>query len=150
MGYAGRGADGRGPEVNLRAKVIDGLFLVAFGAFDPTDDEWVRYLALVESHGIDRTRQLIYTDGGGPSAKQRQALTALLAGRVVPTAVVSDRLSVRASVAVLAWINSSVHAYPLSGLADALDFLEVPLSRYALITGALRALQAEIGATQGE
>ena len=135
--------------MNLRAKVFHGLFVVVYGAFDPKDDDWSRYLALVESHDLDSTRQLIYTDGGGPSAEQLQALSALLGERVVPTAVIAGRDSVQDSATVHMWVDSLARAFSLSSLADALTFLEVPTDEHLFVTRMLFTLRSEVEGTQG-
>jgi hypothetical protein len=131
--------------MNMAIKVIDRLLIVVFGILDPTDVDWQRFLKLVECHGIVKTQHLIYTDGGAPSAEQHRKLRVLIAGRVVPTAVVCDSFRVRAGLAALSLFNSSVKPFPPSGLADALRFLEVPMSRFDLVTRELQKLRAEVG-----
>ena len=127
--------------MNVAIKVVDRLLIIAHGSFDPTGDEWRTCLDTIEKHGITRTQHLIYTDGGAPTIAQYRELTAVLAGRVVPTAVVFDSLRVRASLAALSLFNSSIKSFPPCGLADALRFLEVPVSRFDLITRELQALR---------
>ena len=63
---------------HMAYRVIDRLFLVVFGAAGPTDDEWMRYLGSVQRHAIDRTMQLVVTDGGLPTYAQRRYLSDLL------------------------------------------------------------------------
>jgi hypothetical protein len=129
---------------NMAIKVIDRLFLVVYGATNPTDDEWRDYLALVKRHGIDRTMQLVITDGGGPSPLQRRDLNDLLAGRPVPVAVVSASPRVRAIVTALSWFNRRIRAFPPSGLRDAIAYLEIPASRTELIQREYLELREEL------
>ncbi len=56
---------------NMAVKVIDRLFIVAYGTASPTPGEWAGYLDLVAHHGVDRTAQLIWTAGGEPTPAQR-------------------------------------------------------------------------------
>src|SRR6185437_1531685 len=86
------------PMKNMAIKVIDRLFLVVYGAANPTDEEWNDYLDQVAHHGIDRTMQLIRTDGGEPTNAQRDKLNRLLGGRPVPVAVVTGSARVRLTV----------------------------------------------------
>jgi hypothetical protein len=128
---------------NLAIQVVDRLFIVAYGATSPTDEEWSTYLGLVQSHGIE-TKHIISTEGGAPTSAQRRQLAALLDGRAVPVAVLSSSARVRVTVTALSWLNSRIKAFPSSALSEALDFLDVPASRTNLIAGALQKLRAEL------
>jgi hypothetical protein len=130
---------------NMAIKVVDRLFIVVYGATNPTDEEWRDYLDLVERHGIDRTMQLICTDGGGPSSAQRRDLNDRLAGRTVPVAVVSGSARVRGTVTMLSWFNRRIRAFPASGLRDAIAYLEIPASRTDLIEREMERLRQELG-----
>jgi hypothetical protein len=125
----------RGYRVNrtLVFEVLDRTFIVAYGTEVPTEEEWRIYLDAVKRHGIDRTMQLIYTEGGGPSAKQRRSLDALLCGRSVPVAVLSDNVELRGMIAALSWFNHRIRAFPTADLEGAVAFLEIPSSRTELI-----------------
>jgi hypothetical protein len=129
---------------NLAIQVIDRLFIVAYGATSPTDEEWSDYLGLVQRHGIDRTQHIIFTEGGAPTSAQRRRVAALLDGRAVPVAVLSASARVRAMVTALSWLNPRIKAFPPSALPEALDFLDVPASRADLIAGALHKLRADV------
>ena len=130
---------------NVAIKVIDRLFLVVYGTADPTDEEWDAYLGLVKHHGIDRTMQLICTDGGEPSAPQRKVLNEVLGGRTVPVAVVSSSVRVRGTVTALSWFNRKIRAFPPTALREAIAYLEIPASRIDLIERELEKLRRELG-----
>jgi hypothetical protein len=127
------------------AKVIDRLFLVVYGTANPTDEEWDAYLELVKRHGIDRTMQLIFTEGGEPSAPQRRKLNELLGGHPVPVAVVSGSVRVRGTVTALSWFNRKIRAFPPSAMHDAIAYLEIPASRQDLIEREMQKLRGELG-----
>src|SRR5262249_55248530 len=129
----------------MGVKVIDRLFIVRYGASPLSDREWAAYLALVDQQGVERTAHLVVTDGGGPTAGQRHALNALLAGRVGPVAGVSSSARVRGTVAAISWFNGRIRAFPSSGLREALIYLEVPVSRRGIVEEALRELAQELG-----
>jgi len=129
---------------NLAIKVIDRLFIVVYGAHDPTDEEWDDYLALAKRNGIEQTVQLICTDGGAPTSAQRRELNEILGGRTVPVAVVSRSPRVRATVTALSWFNRAIKAFPEKGLRDALEYLEIPASRADLIEGEIQRLRLEL------
>ena len=130
---------------NVAIKVIDRLFLVVYGTADPSDEEWDAYLGLVKHHGIDRTMQLICTDGGEPSAPQRKVLNEVLGGRPVPVAVVSSSVRVRGTVTALSWFNRKIRAFPPTALREAIAYLEIPASRIDLIERELEKLRLELG-----
>ena len=130
---------------NVAIKVIDRLFIVVYGTADPSDEEWRGYIELVLHHGIDRTMQLIYTDGGEPTSTQRRHLNEVLRGRTVPVAVVSASTRVRGTVTALSWFNRKIKAFPPAGLRDALAYLEIPASRTDLIEREIARLRDELG-----
>jgi hypothetical protein len=128
--------------MDMAVKVVDKLIIVVHGILDPSDYEWHEYLNLVASHGVNSTSHLIYTAGGTPTVAQYRELFRILDDRVVPMAIVTDAFMVRASLAAVCWITSSIRAYPVTGLVDALDFLRVLPSRYALVIGELQKLRS--------
>lgn len=125
-------------------KVIDRLVIVVLGTEDPTSREWESYLREVERHGIDRTMQFVVTEGGAPSAMQRGHLSALLAGRSVPVAVVSGSVTIRAVVAAMSWFNHGLRGFPPTGLRDAIAYLEIPASRMELIEREVEVLRLSL------
>jgi hypothetical protein len=129
---------------HMTYKVIDRLFLVVFGLVEPSDDEWRTYLKVVESHGINSTRQLVITEGGVPSYGQRKHLNDRLAGRNVPIAVVSGSRSLVAVVTAMSWFNRKIKAFPPSGFREAIAYLEIPASRTELIEREIAKLKCEL------
>jgi hypothetical protein len=129
---------------HMTYKVIDRLFLVAFGLVEPSDDEWRTYLNVVERHGINSTMQLVITEGGVPTYAQRRYLNDRLAGRYVPVAVVSGSRSLVTVVTAMSWFNRKIKAFPPSGLRDAIAYLEIPASRTELIEREIEKLKGEL------
>ena len=130
----------------MSTRVIDRLIMVAHGRDDPTDEEWTRYLALVGSHGVNWTVQLVHTQGGAPTPKQRRCLDQLIGARVVPVAVMSASLRVRARVWVRSWFDWRIRAFAETpeGLREAMAFLQIPATRYDVIEMLLRVLAADV------
>jgi len=133
---------------NMAVKVMDRLFIVAYGPGDPTDEEWIRYLRLIKQSGVDRMLQLVYMEGGAPTPAQRRLQSRIVGGRPVPTAVLSSSLGVRAIVTAMSLLNKRLRAFPQTpqGLREAVAYLEVPETRYDVIEPTLRLLVAEIHA----
>lgn len=124
-------------------RVVDRLFVVVYGASDPSDAEWRSYLSAVRAHGVERTMQLVFTPGGAPSARQRQELERIIAGRSVPVAVVATSLRVRAAVALLSWLTPSIRVFAPARLREAIGYLDMPASRTELIMRVLADLRAQ-------
>jgi hypothetical protein len=125
-------------------RAIDDLFIVAYGILDPTADEWLRYLDEVGKHGFERTKQLIYTAGGGPNSAQRKLLNDRLDGRQVPVAVMSDSTAIRGVCTALSWFNRAVKAFQPTEFAAALRHLSIPESLAPSIEQEMTSLRAEV------
>ncbi len=131
------------PARHIAFEVVDRVFLVVYTG-DPTDEEWRDYIQEVKRHGVDRTMQLIVTDGGGPSLRQRYLCLDLLAGPPVPVAVISGSVAVRVLVMVMSCFNRRLKVFPPSDLCGALDHLEIPGSRVELIERHIAALRQQL------
>jgi hypothetical protein len=129
--------------------LIEDMFLVVFGAEPPSDREWARYLEALKQHGVDGTTQLLYSDGGGPSAIQRRDLHALLDGRTMPIAVLSDSTKIRGMVVAISWFNREIRAFHPTALREALAHLGVPTSHAEVIEQERYNLRLSLGAQRG-
>lgn len=129
---------------NMAFKVVERLFIVVYGTTNPTDEEWVRYLDACQEHGLDRTVQLIFTDGGGPDSSQRKYLNQLLDGRMVPVAVVSSSSAIRSVVTALSWFNRQIKAFSPGALRDAISYLQIPPGRFERIAREVDILRLEL------
>ena len=89
--------------------------------------------------------QLILTEGGEPSARQRVQLNELLGVRSVPVAVVSGSVRVRVTAAALGLFNRQLRAFPSDALEDALTYLDIPTRRRHVVESMVRELRAELG-----
>jgi hypothetical protein len=127
----------------MRAKPMDRVFLVACGKAPPTEEEWAAYVNLVEAQGVGMA-QIILTDGGEPTTRQRQALDRVLDGLPMPTAILSSNRRVRFFVWLLSCFDRTIAGFPADGMRDALYFLEVPMSRAPFYQRELDKLRAEI------
>jgi hypothetical protein len=130
---------------NMDFKMVDRTFLVVYGAEDPTDAEWEHYVRAVERHGIERTMQLVFTEGGGPTPGQTARLERVLKGHTVPVAVVTPSARVRATVTAMSWFNRRIRAFAPSAIRDALAYLELPASRTEFIGCEIDKLRLSLG-----
>lgn len=120
---------------DMACELVGDIVLCMHNAKAPDDASWQVYIdaciASAELHGGDfsRSRQLIYTDGGGPNAPQRKAVVEAVEqlkgakeGRI---AVVSSSTLVRGIVTVFNWFNFQVKAFSPGEIDAALQFLRV-------------------------
>jgi hypothetical protein len=123
--------------VNMAAAVVDHVLLVVHGPAAPTEDDWTRYLALVQSHGVEGTVCLIVTAGGQPTPAQRRQLDELRAGRAVPVALLTDIARMR----VQAVPAQGIRAFRLDEMSLALAALRVPIRQWEHLRTALADLR---------
>ncbi len=118
----------------------------------PGEDEWVdackQIEATVKSNGSDigRMRALIVTDGGAPSAGQRQYLfSEVLGQRKLPSAVVTCEINnpfKRAVIALITMTNSGLKAFGPEQAAEALRYLGV--TDFNAVLNTLSQMQPQI------
>jgi hypothetical protein len=129
----------------MAVKVFDGVFVVFYGTSDPTSDEWLQYLGLVERRGFERAPQLVFTDGGAPTYFQRRYLANIMGDSVVRVAVVSGSWRVRTIVRAMSLNNGAIRAFSPAQLHDAIDYVDLHDSRLEVIESELRSFQLEVG-----
>jgi hypothetical protein len=95
-----------------------GTLLVAVsGSQAPLDEEWAGYMAVCTQLDVEvglgssAVTGLTVTDGGSPTGPQRLAMSTLLKGRSVDTAVVTDSTVLRAVISLFSYVNPGVQAF---------------------------------------
>jgi hypothetical protein len=119
----------------------DRLVIVVYGQSAPAPRDWIEFLHFVHETGIERTMHLVYSEGGQPTARQQGQLVDLFAGRVVPHAVLTDSARIRSRVRLLALLARPIRAFPVTGLRDAVGYLDIPASRITVIERDLQRLR---------
>jgi hypothetical protein len=113
-------------------RLTGSVMVIRQGTEPANEHEWRELLTELGQHDFTKLRVLIATDGGGPSAEQRASLKVTMAGRSVRTAVVSDSIKVRFTIATIALINREHHGFSNRELSQAFDFLQLtPAERRA-------------------
>jgi hypothetical protein len=123
-----------------------GLFVVFYGPDDPTNAEWLEYLASVERWGLTTAAQLVVSDGGAPNRIQLRYLSDILRGQSARVAVVSTKLRVRAVVTVVSAFNSDIKAFTADEFPEVLDHLRIARSERAVVEDALLVLRTNLRA----
>jgi len=133
---------------NMVFEAVDSIVVVVHSSDPPSSAEWqagVDLLSSIERRvGIDATRSLIFTDGGGPNYSQRQALNKALRGRSITAAVVSTNAFVRGIVAGLNLFNSDVKTFQPEALERAFDHLRLTSAQRKHVLRTLEKLRANM------
>ena len=117
------------------AFVVSGnVMVVMHNHSSPSAEEWKHYLAgvlqMVRNCDGDlaNTRQIVFTDGGGPDVGQRQAAVDAIASfrnqDKAKVAVVSSSTVVRGIVTVFNWFKLNVKSFAPERAMDAFKFLD--------------------------
>jgi hypothetical protein len=125
------------------------------GSFDPTAEEWSASCRTIADFAKDNDRDLsgfrvlIVTDGGTPDARQRQELFRdTLRGEPVKTAVITEATATdaykRGIATALGWMNPNFRVFDPSDLFVALDFLDLPSSRFESVWSCLAVLESSL------
>jgi hypothetical protein len=129
---------------NVAFAFVGDLAIAVYGAENPTDEEIAESLQAFAPLNKERVRSLIVSDGGAPSALQREQLINSVGGHAHRSAVVTDAGKVRGAVTALSWFNKNIKAFPKAKLADALVYLNVPAAQHDQVQREIRRLEAEV------
>lgn len=112
----------------------------------PHDKEWKAWLAatdaLRDAHG--NFRLLVYTDGGHPTASQKDTLR--IRPPIAPlTAVVSSQAAVRFAMSVFSFINRNIRCFSPTQRQAAYAHLKLELRHHKTVDQVLNRLLRQIG-----
>jgi hypothetical protein len=128
------------PPRSLCFQVDDDIIVCALGRDAPSDHDWDRFVEQAGGEMMQRPRPvLVVSDGGHPSASQRDAMNRKLPPGGVLTAVVTDSLVAHGGVTIQSWFDSTIRAFPKDNESrlQALRYLGVDPSRDAAIFSAI-------------
>lgn len=116
------------------------------GPRDPSDEEWARYLTVLDR--LHRTpndyRYLTVSAGGLPSASQQSKVKAVTHGRSPAVAIVSSSIAIRFVVSVLALVNPKVQCFRPDQLDKAYQHLNLAAAAVPRVEATLERLKAEV------
>lgn len=128
----------------MRARMLfrltGSVMVIRQGTEPANEHEWRGFLTELGQRDLTKLRIVIATDGGGPTAEQRATLKVIMAGRSVRTAVVSDSIKVRFTIATIALINREHHGFSNRERSQAYDFLQLTPVERRDADGVLRQL----------
>jgi hypothetical protein len=125
-------------------EVFGDLLLVLHTAALPTDEEWRAYLDTI-ANMQNHVRQLVFTDGGGPTTNQRAALVEVLRDKINTGSVISSNRIIRHVVTAINWLGPhNVRSFAPHELDRALEHLGVLESEVAELMAKVTALAARL------
>jgi regulator of extracellular matrix RemA (YlzA/DUF370 family) len=125
------------------------MMVAVHDAAPPSDEEWARWVALVNDPASPELRLLVETTGqGGPNAKQRKALADATHGLDVRAAILSDSMAVRGVITALAWLGLAQRAFLPGDHRGAADYLGLSAQEGGKLLEALPNLRRSAGRTQ--
>ena len=109
----------------MRFGTVEGVLVVVHTSVDPSDEEWTSQCQTVEKHGAELSAVLVYSEGGGPSTKQRSQMRHALGERTAPlTAIMTSSTVVRGIITSLNWfLDNRLSAFEPSELNRALAYI---------------------------
>jgi len=130
---------------NMAYAVLGNLFLLAHNACPPPDKIWHAYLdEMKRVHAVAEMRTLIFTQGGGPDARQRAAMNEILQGTPTRVAVVTDSVLGQSCAAALQLLNPEVRCFPVARIESAYAYLNVNGPARGRVSRAMMELRARL------
>jgi hypothetical protein len=127
-----------------------GCVVLVHSEAQPSDDEWHRYLKVLEQWFSEMTPQrlLVVSEGGTPTPRQRKLMAAGVQGRFpdTETAVLTGSTFVRGVMHAFSFFNPHYRAFDLGAIDAALDHLRVPRSAFDAVKRCVDACRAELDA----
>ena len=132
-------------------KIVGNVHIVIHGMTDPLDEDWRLYMNAVRSEeqktaGFGRMRTLVFSAGGGPTAKHRKEINEFLGGRATPVAIVTSSTVMRGLVTALQWFNPLARAFSPENVLAAMQFLGTSESEASVLWAEAKKLQSSVGA----
>jgi len=133
------------PKKTMAFRRLGDLFVVVHTAALPRDDEWDAYFEALSRLDPMKTRNLVFTRGGGPNADQRARVKALLNGRTSLVSVITESLWVRTIVKVLQWDNPQMRVFSPDEMDEAYRHLQLTPAEIEAASREMAAMRRELG-----
>jgi hypothetical protein len=105
-------------------RYVDGIYVMVHTVTAPSDDEWNQHCKELETVHASLRGVLVFTAGGGPTAKQRERLRSSVPSSMPPTAIMTDSVLVRGTIMSINWfVNNPLSAFDHQDLEGALRYI---------------------------
>jgi hypothetical protein len=137
---------------NMSFTFVRGILIGVFGPRDPSPDEWAAHCTRINQVRHQARGIILYTEGGGPNAKQRDELARAWAEVPrPPLAIITTSAVVRGILAMTAWWRGAqqITAFTPAELEAATSFLRNggADATAQLIVDTFRANASKVGVT---
>jgi hypothetical protein len=130
--------------VDMVHEVFGDFLLVLHTDNLPSDDEWRSYINSIAKMPT-RVRQLVFTDGGGPTSKQRAELNEVLRSKLNTGSVISSNRMIRYVVAAVNWLGAhNVRSFAPNELKNAMQYIGVTDEEVPRLLTRLAALAVKL------
>jgi hypothetical protein len=126
--------------------LVEGVCINVHNHVPPSDEEWSVYMEFRRQHQPEIRGILVLSEGGRPSAKQREQLRDVLAEGPVPkVAIITQSQLVRNTAGLLTWFfKDKVRILLPRELGKAFELLGVAPGQAERVHATIASLQAEI------
>jgi hypothetical protein len=140
---SGKGAPATAKPTLIIRTVGPNLMIMRETFESPRDEEWNEFLKMLEVRGdnVQKLRLLVLTDGGGPNSAQRGRLEAVLKGRPVRVAIVSDSAKSRFIASAISLFNRDHAGFSKDEIRAAYGHLRLTPEECRLAEQALREME---------
>lgn len=109
---------------SFASRTVGNYMVFVHGTLAPSPSEWSSVIDSLRAHSsLSALKILVFTEGGAPNAAQRADLTAVLANKKLPIAVLTTSVIARAAGTALTWLNPGFRVFGPSDFDKALDYL---------------------------
>lgn len=126
--------------------LVDGVCINVHNHVPPREEEWDVYMEFRRQHQAEIRGILVLSEGGRPSAKQREQLRDVLSEGPAPrVAIITQSQLVRNTAGLLTWFfKDKVRILLPRELGQAFEFLGIDPRRVERLHATIASLQAEI------
>ena len=132
------------PSKTMAFRRLGDLFVVVHTATPPHDDEWGAYFEALTPLDPLKTRNLVFTRGGGPNAEQRTRMKVLLNGRTTLCSVVTESLWIRTLVKVHQWDNPQMRVFSPDEMNEAYRHIRLTPAEIDVASREMAAMRREL------
>ncbi|MCC6555370.1 MAG: hypothetical protein IT372_20610 [Polyangiaceae bacterium] len=124
--------------------------MVVHSSVTPSDEEWNAFVTTITAvaRSDNRVSNLVFTDGGAPTAAQRSKVNALVQNQPRLTAVIADSALVRGVVTAFNWFNPAIKVFSPSQSDQAFRHLNLSPPEVKEVLAIVGKLKTELRAAR--
>jgi hypothetical protein len=119
---------------NMAFEAHGDLIVGVHNASPPSAAEWDGWMATCQPLDPRQVKVLVFTDGGGPNAHQRDLWNKYLDGAKPRLSVVTDSTIARGIITAMRWLNNEMRAFAPEKSVRAIAHLRLPVEPEDLVS----------------